>query len=92
METDCNFVEAHSWNGNEMHERMAWLRTNEPALYEFIKDEPPLDFLSFKGYSYGSEQVFSRQRWSCVGEAGFFLDPLYSIGNDFICITNTTTV
>lgn len=78
--------------GRSYAQSLAWLAANEPALYEFIKNEPPLDFLSFKGYSYGSEQIFSHQRWSCVGEAGFFLDPLYSVGNDFICITNTTTV
>lgn len=78
--------------GKSYEQSLAWLRANEPALHEFIKDEPPLDFLSFKGYSYGSAQIFSHRRWSCVGEAGFFLDPLYSVGNDFICITNTTTV
>jgi flavin-dependent dehydrogenase len=85
-------IHPQSTYGKSYEQSLAWLRTNEPALYEFIKDEPPLDFLSFKGYSYGSTQVFSHRRWSCVGEAGFFLDPLYSIGNDFICITNTTTV
>jgi flavin-dependent dehydrogenase len=78
--------------GRSYEQSMEWLRENEPALHGFIKDEPPIDFLSIKGYSYGSEQVFSHQRWSCVGEAGFFLDPLYSLGSDFICITNTTTV
>lgn len=36
--------------------------------------------------------MFSHRRWSCVGEAGFFLDPLYSIGGDFIAIGNTLTV
>lgn len=78
--------------GKSYEQSLGWLRRYEPALYEFIKDEPPLDFISFKGYSYGSAQVFSHKRWSSVGEAGFFLDPLYSVGNDFICITNTTTV
>ncbi len=78
--------------GTSYQQALSWLRVNEPALHAFIKGESPLDFLSFKGYSYGSEQVFSHHRWSCVGEAGFFLDPLYSLGSDFICITNTTTV
>jgi flavin-dependent dehydrogenase len=78
--------------GRSYAQSLEWLRANEPAFHAFIKDEPPLDFLSLKGYSYGSEQVFSHHRWSSVGEAGFFLDPLYSLGSDFICITNTTTV
>ena len=57
-----------------------------------LKDKKPMDFLSFKNYSYASAQVFSHRRWSCVGEAGFFLDPLYSTGSDFIAMTNTVTV
>src|SRR5215204_5178237 len=78
--------------GQSYEQALAWLHTNEPALWEFIKDEKPLDFLSYKNYSYASAQVFSHQRWSCVGEAGFFLDPLYSVGSDYIAIGNTITV
>jgi flavin-dependent dehydrogenase len=71
---------------------LEWLQEHEPVLKEFIQDLEPLDFLSIKNYSYTSEQIFSHRRWSCVGEAGFFLDPLYSLGSDFIAMTNTVTV
>ena len=35
------------------------------------------------------EDVFSRKRWGIVGDAGFFIDPFYSPGNDFIAMGNT---
>ena len=78
--------------GKSYEQALEWLQKNEPKIWEFIRNEPPLDFLSLKRYSYASAQVFSHQRWTCVGEAGFFLDPLYSYGSDFIAVTNTITV
>jgi len=78
--------------GQSYTQALEWLHIHEPVLWKFIKDENPLDFLSYKNYSYASAQVFSHQRWSCVGEAGFFLDPLYSVGSDFIAMGNTITV
>ena len=71
---------------------LEWLHQHEPILWKYLQGRVPLDFLSIKNYSYTSAQVFSCQRWSCVGESGFFLDPLYSIGSDFIATTNTVTV
>ena len=85
-------IHPHNTYGKSYEQALEWLQVNEPELWEFIRDEPPLDFLSLKRYSYASAQVFSHQRWSCVGEAGFFLDPLYSVGSDFIAVTNTLTV
>ena len=35
------------------------------------------------------KQVFSARRWGITGEAGFFLDPFYSPGSDFIAFANT---
>ncbi|MEP7133418.1 MAG: tryptophan 7-halogenase [Chloroflexota bacterium] len=78
--------------GQSYAQALEWLKQNEPALWEFLRNEEPLDFLSYKNYSYASAQVFSHQRWSCVGEAGFFLDPLYSVGSDMIATGNTLTV
>jgi len=40
-------------------------------------------------YSYSSRRVFSVDRWACVGEAGFFSDPYYSPGTDFIGFGNS---
>lgn len=78
--------------GKSHAQSLEWLSRNEPALWEFIKEKKHLDYHSLKNYSYASAQVFSHQRWSCVGESGFFLDPLYSVGTDFIAVNNTITV
>jgi hypothetical protein len=48
-----------------------------------------LDFLRVQDYSYGSTRFFSPERWTLVGEAGAFLDALYSPGSDFIGFSNT---
>lgn len=69
-----------------------WLETYEPHLAALIKGKEPLDFRKIKNYSYGSEQLFSENGWSCIGEAGIFSDPFYSPGSDMIGITNTFTV
>jgi hypothetical protein len=42
-------------------------------------------------YSYSSKQVFSLNRWACVGEAGTFPDPFYSPGTDNIGFGNSLT-
>jgi len=47
------------------------------------------DFLKIEDFSYGCKQVFSADRWCLTGEAGAFLDPLYSPGSDFIALSNT---
>lgn len=81
----------HSY-GTSYQAALEWLQVHEPRLWAFIREKPPMDFHSLRNYSYASAQVFSRDRWSCVGEAGFFLDPLYSVGSDFIATGNTITV
>jgi flavin-dependent dehydrogenase len=68
-----------------------WLEKHEPHLAKHLKGKEPLDFRKIKNYSYGSEQLFSENGWSCVGEAGIFSDPFYSPGSDMIAITNTFT-
>jgi flavin-dependent dehydrogenase len=68
-----------------------WLREHEPRLSEFLAGAEVLDFLKLRHCSYGSRQVFSHERWSCVGEAGVFLDAFYSPGSDFIAYTNSIT-
>ncbi|NEO69704.1 tryptophan 7-halogenase [Moorena sp. SIO3H5] len=68
-----------------------WLQKHEPILAEQIKDRQPADFMKMPKYSYSSTQVFSFNRWTCVGEAGAFPDPLYSPGTDMIALGNTLT-
>ena len=48
-----------------------------------------MDFLALKHYSHEVERVFSGEgRWCLTGDAGIFIDPLYSPGSDFIGIAN----
>lgn len=67
---------------------MKWLAQHEPVLYERIEKLPLDDFKVLRRYAYTSEQVYSTDRWACVGEAGVFVDPLYSPGSDLIAIAN----
>lgn len=72
----------------------AWLRRHEPQFAELLaRDEARvMDFQPFKRVSYDARQVFSDAGWFLTGDAGRFLDPLYSPGNDFIAINNTYIV
>lgn len=67
----------------------AWLREHEPVLAQAIEGDKMEDFLFLRRFAYTSERVFSRRgRWCCVGEAGVFVDPLYSPGSDLIALAN----
>jgi flavin-dependent dehydrogenase len=68
-----------------------WLEENEPILAFHLKDKQPQDFRKIPKYSYSSKQVFSINRWACVGEAGTFPDPFYSPGIDNIGFGNSLT-
>lgn len=67
---------------------MKWLEEHEPVLYERIKDLPLDDFKVLRRFAYTSAQMYSEDRWACVGEAAVFVDPLYSPGSDLIAIAN----
>lgn len=71
---------------------LEWLRKHEPVVAGYLEGRQPLDFKCYKDCSFGSFQTFSADRWACVGEAGVFLDPLYSVGLDFIALSNCITV
>ena len=47
-----------------------------------------MDFHALKNYSHDVKQTFSAERWCLTGDAGVFVDPLYSPGSDFIGIAN----
>jgi flavin-dependent dehydrogenase len=66
-----------------------WLRKQEPVLAERIDRETVQDFRGLPDLSYASRRVFSPDRWACVGDAGVFLDPLYSPGIDMIALGNS---
>lgn len=68
-----------------------WLGARQPALARAVaaRRDTLLDFGFMRDYSYGCAQLFSADRWALTGEAGAFLDPLYSPGSDFIALSNT---
>ena len=67
-----------------------WLNEFEPLAAQMVSAEQDklLDFAGYRNYSYDCKQIFS-DRWALLGEAGFFLDPFYSPGSDFIAMGNT---
>lgn len=65
-----------------------WLERHEPRLAAALADHETLDFGFLRHFSHDCERLFSEDRWALTGEAGVFLDPLYSPGTDFIAISN----
>lgn len=80
---------------NTFERAFAWIETHQPLVHarlsEVLERAPGalMDFLFFRKFSYGCKQVFSQDRWALTGDAGWFLDPFYSPGSDFIAIGNT---
>jgi flavin-dependent dehydrogenase len=71
---------------------LTWLQTHEPQLAAAVESrtEDIEDFLRVKDYSYDVEQAFNAaDRWTLVGEAAAFADPLFSPGSDFIGLSNS---
>lgn len=75
---------------NRFEKALEWLRAYEPQCARAVEThrDKLLDFKVLKNYSYGCEQVYSRDGWCLTGEAGIFLDPLYSPGFDVIAMSN----
>ncbi len=70
---------------------MSWFAEHEPQLAASIAPhlDKKMDFLVLKHFSHACKQVFSPDRWCISGEAGFFGDPFYSPGSDFIAMSNS---
>ena len=69
----------------------AWLARHEPQCAAVLAEHDDLimDFRVMKKYSHGTTQVFDgHDRWCLTGDAGVFLDPLYSSGLDLVAIGN----
>ncbi|MFF4214141.1 NAD(P)/FAD-dependent oxidoreductase [Streptomyces sp. NPDC001796] len=75
---------------NRFDRALDWLARHEPQCADVIRQhrDKLQDFRVMKDYAYSCEQVFSADRWCLAGEAGVFLDPLYSPGLDLIAISN----
>jgi flavin-dependent dehydrogenase len=76
---------------NTLERSLAWIEKHEPIVRKHLETYEIADFRCYRSYSYGSKQVFSADRWACVGEAGLFVDPFYSPGSDFIALANSFT-
>ena len=84
--------DTHSFDEVRSLDRVwAFLEAHEPVLAAAIRDREKLDFLCLKGYSHNVTRPWSADRWGMVGEAGAFVDPLYSPGTDFIAFANCFT-
>ena len=76
---------------NTLEKARAWLREHEPQCAAVIAEHEHLikDFRVMKKYSHGATKVFDGcDRWCLTGDAGVFLDPLYSSGLDLVAIGN----
>ncbi|MDP7701143.1 tryptophan 7-halogenase [Mycobacterium sp. TY815] len=76
---------------NTLAKAKAWLRRHEPQCADVLAELDHLikDFRVMKNYSHGATKVYDgRERWCVTGDAGVFLDPLYSSGLDLIAIGN----
>lgn len=76
---------------NTLDKARAWLREHEPQCADVIDEDADLirDFRVMRKYSHGTATVFDgRRRWGMAGDAGVFLDPLYSSGLDLVAIGN----
>ncbi|WP_220096496.1 NAD(P)/FAD-dependent oxidoreductase [Streptomyces cyaneus] len=76
---------------NRFERALEWLDRHEPQCAGIVRRhrDKLQDFRVMKDYAYSCEQVFSADRWCLAGEAGVFLDPLYSPGLDLIAISNS---
>ena len=79
---------------NSFPKALNWLEEFEPQCAAAIRERQDdlQDFRAIRNYSTECEQVFSHHRWGITGEAGFFHDPFYSPGSDFIAFANTFLV
>ncbi|HEV7504601.1 MAG TPA: tryptophan 7-halogenase [Thermoanaerobaculia bacterium] len=73
---------------NTYDKALAWLEEHEPDVVKHLTGREVLDFKILPNYSYSSKQVFSTDRWACVGDAGVFVDPYYSVGTNMIGYNN----
>jgi flavin-dependent dehydrogenase len=76
---------------NTLDKAKVWLETHEPQCARVLTDldDRIMDFRVMKKYSHGATKVFDgHDRWCLTGDAGVFLDPLYSSGLDLVAIGN----
>lgn len=82
----------HAFDGfNTLEKAMVWLREHEPQCADVLEQHRDAikDFRVMKKYSHGVTKMYDGSaRWCLTGDAGVFLDPLYSSGLDLVAIGN----
>jgi flavin-dependent dehydrogenase len=78
---------------NRFDRALDWLHEYEPQCADLVEQYADRleDFLALRHFAHGCQQVYSRDRWALIGEAGPFTDPFYSPGSDFIAMGNDFT-
>ncbi len=68
----------------------SWLQQHEPQCADIISQhlDQLQDFRALKHFAHNCKQMYSADGWCLTGDAGAFVDPFYSPGNDFIAINN----
>lgn len=79
-------------NVNTLDACLQFLREHEPQMFDAVRHCSVMDFRCLRGYSHGAHDLWSSNRYAVVGEAGAFVDPLYSPGSDFIAFANSFTL
>jgi flavin-dependent dehydrogenase len=77
---------------NTYDKALTWMEKHEPLCHKMLEPkgkEGLIDFLFLKHYAHHTGRLYSADRWGVTGEAGAFLDPLYSPGTDFIAMNNS---
>lgn len=77
---------------NKYEKALEWLKINEPTAYKMLKPKSAdlMDFKILNHYAHHTGRIYcAEDRWGVTGDAGAFLDPLYSPGTDFIAMSNT---
>jgi flavin-dependent dehydrogenase len=75
---------------SSLDQALAWLERHEPQCAGSVRShlDQRMDFRALKNYSHDVKKMFSADRWCLTGDAGVFVDPLYSPGSDFIGMAN----
>lgn len=76
---------------NQYEKALDWIERHEPQCAAALAPhrERMQDFKAIKQIAHSCREVYSADRWAITGEAGVFLDPLYSPGIDYIAMANT---
>jgi 2-polyprenyl-6-methoxyphenol hydroxylase-like FAD-dependent oxidoreductase len=73
----------------DLERAMQWIEEHDPAMRTQLTGREFMDFMSVRNFNYSTAQVFSQDRWACIGEAAAFSDPFYSPGSNLIAFENS---